>query len=137
MYYTKNHNYYLMSSFDYYDYYFCSSSGLETDFKGFTAFCQMVFDHWAVVTGDPLDRNIMLLPLEPSPPPALARDFMVKTSRRKGLSEVKWTLTLQLTLGLTCKNTICLIFKSITFILRMYISYESIIMLLKMTQCER
>ena len=54
MYYTKNHNYYLMSSFDYYDYYFCSSSGLETDFKGFTAFCQMVFDHWAVVTGDPL-----------------------------------------------------------------------------------
>ena len=52
------------------------------------AFCQQVFDHWAVVPGDPLDRNVILHPLEPSPPPALARDFMVKTRRRKGLSEV-------------------------------------------------
>ena len=46
-----------------------------------------MFDHWAVVPGDPLDANIMLHPLEPSPPPALAKDFMVKTRRRKGLSE--------------------------------------------------
>jgi U5 small nuclear ribonucleoprotein component len=46
-----------------------------------------VFDHWSVVPGDPLDRNVILHPLEPSPPPALARDFMVKTRRRKGLSE--------------------------------------------------
>ena len=51
-------------------------------------FCQQVFDHWAVVPGHPLDRNIVLHPLEPSPPIALARDFMVKTRRRKGLSEV-------------------------------------------------
>lgn len=67
------------------------SFGFETDLRSFTqgqAFCQQVFDHWAVVPGDPLDRNVVLHPLEPSPPPALARDFMVKTRRRKGLSEV-------------------------------------------------
>ena len=29
----------------------------------------------------------MLRPLEPSPAAALARDFMVKTRRRKGMSE--------------------------------------------------
>jgi U5 small nuclear ribonucleoprotein component len=39
------------------------------------------------VPGDPLDKNVILHPLEPSPPLALARDFMVKTRRRKGLSE--------------------------------------------------
>ena len=67
------------------------SFGFETDLRSYTqgqAFCQQVFDHWAVVTGDPLDRNVILHPLEPSPPAALARDFMVKTRRRKGLSEV-------------------------------------------------
>ena len=66
------------------------SFGFETDLRSYTqgqAFCQQVFDHWSVVPGDPLDRNIILHPLEPSPPPALARDFMVKTRRRKGLSE--------------------------------------------------
>ena len=46
-----------------------------------------MFDHWAVVPGDPLDRDVVLHPLEPSPPLALARDFMIKTRRRKGLSE--------------------------------------------------
>ena len=30
---------------------------------------------------------MILHPLEASPPPQLARDFMVKTRRRKGLSE--------------------------------------------------
>jgi len=40
-----------------------------------------------VVPGDPLDRSIILHPLEPSPVFALAREFMVKTRRRKGLSE--------------------------------------------------
>lgn len=66
------------------------SFGFETDLRSFTqgqAFCQLVFDSWAVVPGDPLDRNVILHPLEPSPPLALARDFMVKTRRRKGLSE--------------------------------------------------
>ena len=68
------------------------SFGFETDLRSYTqgqAFCQQVFDHWSVVPGDPLDRNVILHPLEPSPPLALARDFMVKTRRRKGLSEVR------------------------------------------------
>lgn len=69
------------------------SFGFETDLRSYTlgqAFCQQVFDHWAVVTGDPLDLNVILHPLEPSPPLALARDFMVKTRRRKGLIEVSF-----------------------------------------------
>ena len=37
--------------------------------------------------GDPLDTSVVLRPLEPSPVNALAREFMVKTRRRKGLSE--------------------------------------------------
>lgn len=67
------------------------SFGFETDLRSYTqgqAFCQQIFHHWAVVPGDPLDKNIILHPLEPSPPLALSRDFMVKTRRRKGLSEV-------------------------------------------------
>ena len=45
------------------------------------------FDHWAMVPGDPLDKSIQLLPLEPAPIPHLARELMVKTRRRKGLLE--------------------------------------------------
>jgi len=66
------------------------SFGFETDLRVHTqgqAFCLQVFDHWANVPGDPLDRSIELHPLEPAPPPHLARDFMIKTRRRKGLSE--------------------------------------------------
>jgi len=66
------------------------SFGFETDLRAFTqgqAMCFQTFDHWSIVPGDPLDRSIVLHPLEPSPPPQLARDFMVKTRRRKGLSE--------------------------------------------------
>jgi U5 small nuclear ribonucleoprotein component len=66
------------------------SFGFETDLRAYTqgqAFCTQVFDHWKEVPGDPLDRSILLHPLEPSPINALARDFMVKTRRRKGLSE--------------------------------------------------
>jgi len=66
------------------------SFGFETDIRTFTqgqAMVHSVFDHWAVVPGDPLDRNIILHPLEPSPPQHLARDFLVKTRGRKGLSE--------------------------------------------------
>jgi hypothetical protein len=39
------------------------------------------------VPGDPLDKSIVLRPLEPAPLEALAREFMVKTRRRKGLSD--------------------------------------------------
>ena len=40
-----------------------------------------------IVPGDPLDKSITLRPLEPSQAQHLARDFMIKTRRRKGLSE--------------------------------------------------
>jgi U5 small nuclear ribonucleoprotein component len=66
------------------------SFGFETDLRTHTqgqAFGLSVFDHWAVVPGDPLDRSILLKPLEPAPTPHLAREFMVKTRRRKGLSD--------------------------------------------------
>ena len=66
------------------------SFGFETDLRCHTqgqAMCTSVFDHWDAVPGDPLDESIVLRPLEPSPTFALARDFMVKTRRRKGLSE--------------------------------------------------
>ena len=66
------------------------SFGFETDLRVHTqglAMCLQVHDHWSVVPGDPLDKSIVLRPLEPSPPPHLAREFMVKTRRRKGLSE--------------------------------------------------
>ena len=46
------------------------------------AFCSQVFDHWSIVPGDPLDRNIILHPLEPSPPNHLAREFMVRSRTR-------------------------------------------------------
>jgi U5 small nuclear ribonucleoprotein component len=66
------------------------SFGFETDLRVHTqgqAFCLSVFDHWQIVPGDPLDKSIVIRPLEPQPPPHLAREFMVKTRRRKGLSE--------------------------------------------------
>jgi U5 small nuclear ribonucleoprotein component len=66
------------------------SFGFETDLRYHTqgqAFGVSYFDHWAVVPGDPLDRSIALRPLEPSPVQHLAREFMVKTRRRKGMSE--------------------------------------------------
>mmetsp|Transcript_41045 Transcript_41045/g.46317 ORF Transcript_41045/g.46317 Transcript_41045/m.46317 type:complete len:324 (-) Transcript_41045:57-1028(-) len=66
------------------------SFGFETDLRTYTqgrAMVHAVFDHWAVVPGDPLDKNILLHPLEPSPPHVLARELLLKTRRRKGLSE--------------------------------------------------
>nr|XP_016447827.1 PREDICTED: 116 kDa U5 small nuclear ribonucleoprotein component-like [Nicotiana tabacum]XP_016447828.1 PREDICTED: 116 kDa U5 small nuclear ribonucleoprotein component-like [Nicotiana tabacum] len=66
------------------------SFGFETDLRYHTqgqAFCLSVFDHWAIVHGDPLDKSIVLRPLEPAPIQHLAREFMVKTRRRKGMSE--------------------------------------------------
>ena len=64
--------------------------------------CQTFFDHWEHVPGDPLDRSILLRldrwlhvqcyprrPLEPAPAPHLAREFMLKMRRRKGLSEAQ------------------------------------------------
>lgn len=62
------------------------SFGFETDLRYHTqgqAFCLSAFDHWAIVPGDPLDKSIVLRPLEPAPIQHLAREFMVKTRRRK------------------------------------------------------
>lgn len=62
------------------------SFGFETDLRYHTqgqAFSLSVFDHWAIVPGDPLDKSIVLRLLEPAPIQHLAREFMVKTRRRK------------------------------------------------------
>ncbi|KAF7458756.1 116 kDa U5 small nuclear ribonucleoprotein component [Cryptosporidium felis] len=64
--------------------------GLETDIRIHTtgqAFCTSCFDHWAIVPGNPLDRNISIKVLEKAPIPHLARDFLLKTRRRKGISD--------------------------------------------------
>lgn len=68
------------------------SFGFETDLRVRTtgqAFCMSVFDNWRVVPGDPLDKTIdqYLTPLEPQHTSHLAREFLLKTRRRKGLSE--------------------------------------------------
>ena len=48
----------------------------------------MIFSfNYKIVPGDPLDKSIVLRPLEPSPAPHLARDLLIKTRRRKGLAE--------------------------------------------------
>ena len=47
------------------------------------AFVLSAFDHWAIVPGDPLDKEIVLRPLEPAPIQYRACEFMVKTRRRK------------------------------------------------------
>ena len=44
--------------------------------------------------GDPLDKSIIIRPLEPHPAPHLAREFMIQTRRRKvGLSGPSLKLT--------------------------------------------
>lgn len=66
------------------------SFGFEVDLRYHTqgqAFCLSTFDHWQIVPGDPLDKLVELRPLQPAAPQELAREFMVKTRRRKGMSE--------------------------------------------------
>ena len=66
------------------------SYGFETDLRIRTqgqAFCQQSFHHWSLVPGDPLDDNFIVHPLEKAPKDALARDFVIKTRRRKGLGD--------------------------------------------------
>ena len=46
-----------------------------------------MFERWSVVPGDPLDREVKLRPLEMAGAGGTARDFVIKTRRRKGLSE--------------------------------------------------
>ncbi|CAO1619328.1 unnamed protein product [Parajaminaea phylloscopi] len=66
------------------------ANGFETDLRTVTqgqAFCLQSFAHWSVVPGDPTDASIKLRQLEPAPPLGLARDFVLKTRRRKGLGD--------------------------------------------------
>ncbi|GAA5856097.1 hypothetical protein JCM8547_002978 [Rhodosporidiobolus lusitaniae] len=66
------------------------ANGFEVDLRTHTmgqAFCLQTFDHWSICPGDPLDKSIQLRPLEPAPAQALARDFVLKTRRRKGLND--------------------------------------------------
>lgn len=66
------------------------SFGFETDLRIHTqgaANVALVFDRWSVVPGDPLDKEVKLRPLEMAGAGATARDFVVKTRRRKGLVE--------------------------------------------------
>lgn len=66
------------------------SFGLEVDIRSAThgaVNVAMPFSHWQRVPGDPLNASIQLRPLEPAPTQALAREFMLKTRRRKGLPE--------------------------------------------------
>ncbi|KAK5723942.1 hypothetical protein LTR17_013784 [Elasticomyces elasticus] len=65
------------------------SFGFETDLRIHTqgqATVSLVFNRWSVVPGDPMDKSIKLRPLEPASAQATARDFVLKTRRRKGLA---------------------------------------------------
>ncbi|KAF2096651.1 116 kda u5 small nuclear ribonucleoprotein-like protein component [Rhizodiscina lignyota] len=66
------------------------SFGFETDLRIHTqgqTTVSLVFDRWSIVPGDPLDKDIKLRPLEQASAQATARDFVLKTRRRKGLPE--------------------------------------------------
>ncbi|KAK2014845.1 elongation factor Tu GTP binding domain-containing protein [Colletotrichum eremochloae] len=66
------------------------SFGFETDLRIKTkgmAMVSLTFDSWSIVPGDPLDKEVIIRPLQPASAQATARDFVLKTRRRKGLSE--------------------------------------------------
>lgn len=66
------------------------SFGFETSLRIATegkAISSLVFEKWQIVPGDPLDRHVKVPPLRPAPLTGLARDCVLKTRRRKGLSE--------------------------------------------------
>ena len=66
------------------------SFGLETELRIETngkALVNLVFNKWSMVPGDPLDKEAVTRPLQMASAQAAARDFVLKTRRRKGLSE--------------------------------------------------
>ncbi|KEZ42355.1 hypothetical protein SAPIO_CDS5528 [Scedosporium apiospermum] len=66
------------------------SFGFETDLRIKTqgaASVSLLFEHWSVVPGDPLDKSVVVRPLQAASVQATARDFVLKTRRRKGLSD--------------------------------------------------
>ncbi|KAK6203169.1 ATP dependent RNA helicase and U5 mRNA splicing factor [Scheffersomyces amazonensis] len=65
------------------------SIGFETDLRIQTqgqAMGYLSFKQWDIVPGDPLDSQAFLPSLKPVPNKSLARDFVMKTRKRKGLS---------------------------------------------------
>ena len=65
-------------------------AGFEVDLRVATtgaAFATASFDHWQLIPGDPLDTKIGPSLLEPATAPALARDCLLKTRKRRGLSD--------------------------------------------------
>ena len=66
------------------------SVGVETELRLATqgkAYPQMVFSKWEKVPGNPLDDTAFIPLLKRVPLFSTSRDFMIKTRRRKGLSE--------------------------------------------------
>lgn len=66
------------------------SVGLEVDLRLSTrglAYPQMIFSRWDRVPGNPLDDTVFIPLLKRVPLSSTARDFMMKTRRRKGLKE--------------------------------------------------
>lgn len=66
------------------------SVGVETELRLATqgkAYPQMVFNKWEQVPGNPLDDTAFIPLLKRVPLLSTSRDFMIKTRRRKGLSE--------------------------------------------------
>lgn len=66
------------------------SFGFETDLRLVTrghAFPQMISSIWINVPGDPLNETAFLPMLKPASYESLGRDFMIKTRRRKDLSD--------------------------------------------------
>lgn len=65
------------------------SVGLDTDMRLQTqgqAMCLLDLARWDVVPGDPLDKDSPLPQMKPVPRRSMARDFVLKTRARKGLS---------------------------------------------------
>ncbi len=66
------------------------SVGLETDLRLSTqgmAYPQMLFSRWEKVPGDPMNVDAFIPLLKRAPVESIARDFTLKTRRRKGLSD--------------------------------------------------
>lgn len=66
------------------------SVGVETDLRFTTrgmAYPQMIFNKWEKVPGDPLDESVFIPLLKRVPLASTSRDFLMKTRRRKGLSD--------------------------------------------------
>lgn len=67
------------------------SIGIEADLRLSTnggAQCQLIFwnNNWKRVPGDVLDEDAVIPKLKPAPYESLSRDFVMKTRRRKGIS---------------------------------------------------